>query len=100
MYRKKVPFFDTLFRYTQRGGERNAEGKKLFNNTLLTIKLFIMNKRFFTLMAAVMLAGSPFAATEAFASTYAVSYASNTAALANGMKFFLGTSGTTLLKVT
>ena len=34
---------------------------------LLTTKLFIMNKRFFTLMAAVMLAGSPFAANYAFA---------------------------------
>ena len=46
---------------------RNAEGKKLFNNTLLTIKLFIMNKRFFTLIAAMMLAGSPFVADKAFA---------------------------------
>ena len=45
---------------------RNAEGKKLFNNTLLTIKLFIMNKRFFTLMVAALLAGAPLA-NQAFA---------------------------------
>ena len=65
---------------------RNAEGKKLFNNTLLTIKLFIMNKRFFTLMAAVMLAGSPFAATEAFAAD--VNYTTtNAVALATGVQF-------------
>ena len=36
---------------------------------LLTTKLFIMNKRFFTLMAAALLAGAPFAANEAFAAT-------------------------------
>ena len=38
---------------------RNAAGKKLFNNTLLTIKLFIMNKKLFTLAAALMM-GSAF----------------------------------------
>ena len=30
VYRKKERFFDTLFRCAQRGGERNAEGKKLY----------------------------------------------------------------------
>ena len=71
---------------------RNAAGKKLFNNTLLTIKLFIMNKRFFTLMAAVMLAGSPFA-SEAFAAdpepAVITGNAASAVALGNNVKFII-----------
>ena len=70
--------------------ERKHERKEvILNNKLLTTKLFIMNKRFFTLMAAVMLAGSPFAANEAFAEEYSTVYADANIKLANGLKFVI-----------
>ena len=64
-----------------------------------------MNKRFFTLMAAVLLAGAPFA-NEAFAAPKAVKY--NTSAqfgydgpeLANGVRFLISTDGTKFVTVT
>ena len=65
---------------------RNAEGKKLFNNTLLTIKLFIMNKRFFTLMVAALLAGAPLA-NQAFAVGSPAPTALASMNLASGVQF-------------
>ena len=70
---------------------RNAAGKKLFNNTLLTIKLFIMNKRFFTLMAAVLLAGAPLC-NEAFALNNPA-VATTAAKLQHGAKFLITAAG-------